>query len=102
MTAKISSIHVNGWFGEYDKLTMTKLMMEEVFGLDLDAEKENFVFVGDSPNDQPMFEYFPNSIGVANLETLKHRLTSEPAYITLGSAGTGFAEVANALLAARD
>ena len=48
------------------------------------------------------FEYFPNSIGVANLETLKHRLTSEPAYITLGSAGTGFAEVANALLAARD
>jgi hydroxymethylpyrimidine pyrophosphatase-like HAD family hydrolase len=77
-------------------------MMEEVFGLNLDAEKENFVFVGDSPNDQPMFEYFPNSIGVANLETLKHRLTSEPAYITLGSAGTGFAEVANALLAARD
>ena len=102
MTAKISSIHVNGWFGKYDKLTMTKLMMEEVFGLDLDAEKENFVFVGNFSNDQPMFEYFPNSIGVANLETLKHRLTSEPAYITLGSAGTGFAEVAIALLAARD
>ncbi len=102
MTAKISSIHVNGWFGDYDKLSTTKLMMEEVFRLDLDAEKESFVFVGDSPNDQPMFDFFPNSIGVANLKTLEHRLTLKPAYITTGSAGAGFAEVAAALLAARD
>ncbi len=102
MTAKISSIHVNGWFGNYDKLSMTKLMMEEVFRLDLDAEKESFVFVGDSPNDQPMFEFFHNSVGVANLNPLKHRLTSKPAYITSGSAGAGFVEVATALLAVRE
>ena len=102
MTAKISSIHVNGWFGEYDKLSMTKLMMFEAFGIDLDAEKENFVFVGDSPNDQPMFAFFPNAVGVANLNTFRHRLTSEPAYITSAPAGAGFTEVAAALLAARD
>jgi len=102
MTAKISSIHVNGWFGNYDKLSMTKLMMEEVFRLDLDAEKESFVFVEDSPNDQPMFEFFHNSVGVANLNTLKHHLTSKPAYITSGSAGAGFVEVATALLAVRE
>ncbi len=102
LTAKISSIHVNGWIGDYDKLSMTKLMMEEVFRLDLDAEKESFVFIGDSPNDQPMFEFFPNSVGVANLNTLKRRLTSKPAYITKAPAGAGFAEVAVALLAARD
>jgi hypothetical protein len=102
MTAKISSIHVNGWFGDYDKLSMTKRMMSEVFDVDLDAEKDVFVFVGDSPNDQPMFEFFPNAVGVANLENFESRLTAKPAYITAAPAGAGFAEVAAALLAVRD
>ena len=59
MTAKVSSIHVNGWFGRYDKLTMTKTLFAEVFAIDLDAERERYVFAGDSPNDAPMFAYFP-------------------------------------------
>ena len=63
MTAKISSIHVNGWFGAYDKLAMTRTLLSEVFALDLDAERERFVFVGDSPNDAPMFAFFPNCGG---------------------------------------
>ena len=46
-TAKISSVHVNGWFGTYDKLTMTRILLEECFGIDLDAERDSFVFVGD-------------------------------------------------------
>ena len=54
-TAKVSSIHVNGWFGSYDKLTMTRLLLREVFAVDLDGALDRFVFVGDSPNDQPMF-----------------------------------------------
>ena len=66
-TAKVSSIHVNGWFGAYDKLGMTKIMMRESFDIDLDADRERFVFVGDSPNDAPMFGYFPHSVGVANV-----------------------------------
>ena len=60
MTARISSIHVNGWFGEYDKLGMTKILARERLGLDLDSAKERFAYVGDSPNDAPMFAYFPN------------------------------------------
>ena len=59
LTAKVSSIHVNGWFGEYDKLSMTRTLMRECFELDLDARKDEFVFVGDSPNDAPMF--LPNN-----------------------------------------
>src|SRR2546430_5801213 len=59
ITAKVSSIHVNGWFGAYDKLTMTRLLLREEFGLDLDARRAEFIFVGDSPNDAPMFEFFP-------------------------------------------
>ena len=99
-TAKVSSIHVNGWFGDYDKLTMTRILLSECFGVDLDAEKDRYVFVGDSPNDEPMFAYFPNAVGVANVRDFEDRLETPPAYVTDGRAGSGFAELAETLLAA--
>ena len=99
MTAKVSSIHVNGWFGDYDKLAMTKTLMREVFALDVDAARETFVFAGDSPNDAPMFAYFPNAVGVANLRRFLDRIATPPAWIARGAAGDGFAELADALLA---
>lgn len=98
-TAKISSIHVNGWFGNYDKLTMTRMMMREVFFVDLDGAKDEFIFVGDSPNDAPSFAYFPVSIGVANIREFVGRLKAEPAYITQKPCGAGFAEVVELLVA---
>ncbi|MBT8349871.1 MAG: HAD-IIB family hydrolase, partial [Deltaproteobacteria bacterium] len=72
--AKISSIHVNGWFGNYDKLTMTRLFFEEVFSVSLDQIKKRIIFTGDSPNDSPMFSYFPHSVGVANVLHYKERM----------------------------
>ncbi|MEI6737581.1 MAG: HAD-IIB family hydrolase [Pseudomonadota bacterium] len=101
LTAKISSIHVNGWIGQYDKLTTTQLMLEEAFGIDVEAEKSRFVFVGDSPNDQPMFAFFPNTVGVANVRDFTAQLTTPPAYITHARSGAGFVEVAEKLLACR-
>jgi len=100
-TAKVSSIHVNGWFGRYDKLTMTRTLMDEAFGVDLETERARFVFAGDSPNDAPMFAFFPNAVGVANLCNFLDRLESAPAYLTRAAAGTGFVELAEAILAAR-
>ncbi|HSS63347.1 MAG TPA: HAD-IIB family hydrolase [Gammaproteobacteria bacterium] len=100
-TAKVSSIHVNGWFGVYDKLTMTCTFMRECFGVDLGASREDFTFIGDSPNDSPMFEYFPNSIGVANVARFAGRLSAEPAFVTEAPSGGGFAEAAARLLSAR-
>ncbi len=100
-TAKVSSIHVNGWFGTYDKLEMTKVLMRECFGVDLDADKECFVFVGDSPNDAPMFGYFPHSVGVANVRDFHATLGTEPAYVCNERCGKGFVELADALLAVR-
>ena len=97
-TAKISSIHVNGWFGNYDKLSMTKIMFKEVFKKDIDKIKENIIFSGDSPNDEPMFEYFPNSVGVANVLAFKDTLKSKPAWITKKSGGFGFSQLAEVLL----
>jgi len=100
MTAKISSIHVNGWFGEYDKLAMTRTLLAEVFAIDLDAQRDRFVFVGDSPNDAPMFGFFPNSVGVANVRPFLDRIASPPAYLTQREAGAGFVELADFLLRA--
>jgi hypothetical protein len=98
MTAKMSSIHVNGWFGEYDKLAMTRRLLREEFGIDLDAQRDRFVFIGDSPNDAPMFEHFPHAVGVANVRNFAGRLTSLPAYVTERESGAGFAEFVQYLL----
>jgi len=100
-TAKISSIHVNGWFGSFDKLTMARRLMDEVFGIDIEAENRAVVFTGDAPNDSPMFGFFRNSVGVANVVDFRDHLAAEPTYIARGKGGAGFAEVADALLAAR-
>lgn len=100
-TAKVSSIHVNGWYGEYDKLTMTRLLLREAFGVELDEAPERIVFAGDSPNDQPMFGYFENSVGVANLRRFLPTLTSAPTYLARAEGGFGFAELVDAVLAAR-
>jgi HAD superfamily hydrolase (TIGR01484 family) len=101
LTAKVSSIHVNGWFGAYDKLAATRRLMREELRADLDATRESYVFVGDSPNDAPMFEFFPFSIGVANIREFAGRLAREPRYVTSAAGGAGFCEVADCLLAAR-
>ena len=100
MTAKVSSIHVNGWFGEYDKLGMTRTLARERFATDLDARRAEYVFVGDSPNDAPLFAYFPHSVGVANVRRFAGRVDAWPAYVTRAAAGAGFAEVADRVLAA--
>ena len=96
--AKISSIHVNAWFGDYDKLTMTRAFFNEVLGLGMDAVREAVVFAGDSPNDSPMFGYFPNSVGVANVLDFASDLECPPAWITSARGGDGFAELARTLL----
>ncbi len=103
MRAKISSIHVNGWFGDYDKLSTTRRMLAEEFGISLEAgaERQRWVFVGDSPNDAPMFGFFPNSVGVANVLDCAGRLAHKPAWVTAARAGAGFVELSELLLAAR-
>jgi hypothetical protein len=99
MTAKVSSIHINGWFGTYDKLAMTRVLFDEVFGERLDAVRDAVLFAGDSPNDAPMFAYFPCAVGVANLRRFLPQILTPPAYIATGEAGTGFTEIADLLLA---
>ena len=79
--AKVSSIHVNGWYGTYSKLTMSRRFAIERLGLDVDSRKENFVFCGDSPNDGSMFEFFPFACGVANVKQFEGKMPSYPAFV---------------------
>jgi HAD superfamily hydrolase (TIGR01484 family) len=98
LTAKISSIHVNGWFGGYDKLAMTRLLFEERFGIDLARDNASALFIGDSPNDAPMFGFFEKSVGVANVRRFEGGLSHEPKYVTQAASGAGFAELGSHLL----
>jgi len=98
MTAKVSSIHVNAWFGGYDKLSTSRECLREAFGIDLDRERDCWVFVGDSPNDQPMFGFFPNAVGVANVREMADQMAHLPAYVTPSAGSEGFAEFADAML----
>ncbi len=100
MKSKVSSIHVNGWFGDYDKLSMTRTLLEREFSTDLEADRKRFVFVGDSPNDAPMFAFFPCSVGVANIRAFADRIATPPRYVTALACGEGFAELADFLLGA--
>ncbi len=98
LNAKISSIHVNGWLGGYDKLATSRVLFSERFGLDLDVANKELVFAGDSANDAPMFGFFENSVGVANVRRFEGRLAAAPKYVTREASGAGFIELVEHLL----
>jgi HAD superfamily hydrolase (TIGR01484 family) len=98
LQATVSSIHINGWIGAHDKLAGARWIVRELLGRALDAELAHWVYVGDSTNDQLMFQHFPHSVGVANIRRFEAQLSHKPRYITCQERGGGFAEVAQALL----
>jgi HAD superfamily hydrolase (TIGR01484 family) len=99
-TAKISSIHVNAWFGTYDKVSMSKLFLRNRFGVDVDQPVDNrmVMFCGDSPNDEPMFRAFANSVAVANIDEFAPAMKHLPQYITSESHAAGFRELVDVLI----
>ena len=99
MSATVSSIHINGWYGDHNKLVGARWIVQALWGRMLDTEMAGWVFVGDSTNDQLMFQAFDNSIGVANIRRFVPELTHLPRYVTPGERGAGFAQVVQALLA---
>jgi HAD superfamily hydrolase (TIGR01484 family) len=98
MTATVSSIHINAWFGAHNKLEGARWIVRALWGRDLDAEIDQWVYVGDSTNDQVMFAHCANSVGVANIRRFEAQLTQPPQFITRGERGAGFAELTQHLL----
>ena len=101
LRAKISSIHVNAWMGDYDKLQTAAMFLRERFGYDDGADRGQVFFVGDSPNDEPMFAHFPMACAVANVGKYLHLMKRLPAFVTKAEGGTGFAEAVELILAIR-
>lgn len=61
--------------------------------------KEQVVSVGDSPNDESLFDerFFPISVGVANVLEYVNQLQHQPAYVTSLPEGEGCCELVNYL-----
>jgi HAD superfamily hydrolase (TIGR01484 family) len=98
MTATVSSIHINAWFGDHNKWHGAQWILKELTGSDLAQELDQWVYVGDSTNDQVMFEHFTHSVGVANIKRFENELKHLPQYIANQERGAGFAEFVNLLL----
>jgi HAD superfamily hydrolase (TIGR01484 family) len=101
LRATVSSIHINGWIGDHDKLVGARWILRERMGIDLDAELDRWVYVGDSTNDARMFGHCVHSVGVANIRRFWDQLAHRPRYVTRQERGAGFAELARALLESR-
>lgn len=101
MHTSVSSIHIHGCFDDYNKWLGARWIVRELYGRDLTRELDHWVFVGDSGNDQPMFQHFRHSVGVANIRRVESQLAHRPRYIAQGERGAGFAELAQALLSVR-
>lgn len=100
---KVSNIHVNAWFGDFDKGSMVRRVAADWLGWDLAGpDAARATFLGDSPNDSPLFALFPRAIGVANVARLAPRMPTLPAFVTSGAGGAGFVEAVDLLLARRD
>jgi HAD superfamily hydrolase (TIGR01484 family) len=96
--AKVSSIHVNIWMGDYDKLSMAEHFLKSRFGWRPGAGDREVVFVGDSPNDEPMFARFPLASAVANIRRYEGLIRHYPAFIAGKENAEGFAEIAETIL----
>ena len=101
MTATVSSIHINGWYGDHDKFSGARWIVRELWGRELNSELDRWVYVGDSTNDQVMFQHFEHSVGVANIRRFEAQLAYPPRYITQGERGAGFTEITQHLLRSR-
>jgi HAD superfamily hydrolase (TIGR01484 family) len=98
--AKVSSIHVNAWIGAWDKLSGLRHLFATLWQ-PLEQVLDRVAYLGDSPNDAPMFGAVPLSVGVANIAPFLPVLPARPAYLAAGAGGAGFVEFADAVLAAR-
>lgn len=98
---KISSIHVNAWYGDYDKVGCMRFLLERDAAGSADDALYRSVFTGDSPNDEPAFAAFPHSVGVANVRDFLDRMQTPPAYVTEARGARGFAEAVDTILARR-
>ncbi|VVE02466.1 HAD-IIB family hydrolase [Pandoraea fibrosis] len=99
--ATINNLWVLGWFGGYDKLSMTRRVMAEAYGVDIDKDRDTVLYTGDSTNDAPMFAFFKHTVGMSTVKEYLPHISVPPNWITTGPGGQGFIEAAQAVIASR-
>ena len=68
---------------------------------DYDLDKENVIYIGDSPNDSPMFGCFPLSVGVSSVSNYKDIIDNHPKYVCSRDGDHGFVELADFILSTK-
>ena len=94
--AEISNIHVNVWFGEYNKQGMSLKVLS-----DSGLKKDDALYVGDSPNDSPMFGFFDLSVGVSSVLNYKNIMKHHPLYLTENDGSKGFIELVEYIISTK-
>ena len=97
----VNNLWLLGWLGNYDKLAMTRRVMAESYGIDIDADRDGILYVGDSANDAPMFDFFRHTVGVSTVLRYLSEIPTPPSWISEGPGGAGFVEAANAVISSR-
>ncbi len=98
--ASLSSIHLNVWLGEHSK----RISGEAYLRQNCDFESlslSNISYVGDSQNDEAMFEWLPTSFGVNNIQKVLEQLSHQPSHLLTENGGFGFAELAERIVTAK-
>ena len=94
--AAISNIHLNIWYGNYNKSGMALKVLDN-----WNINIEECIYIGDSPNDVPMFKQFPLSVGVKSVMKYADIMDNYPSYITDKDANQGFEELVNLILSTK-
>lgn len=81
-----SNVHINFWVGDISKYNGVKYFLDNMRA---HTKMEETIFFGDAPNDQSMFEFFGNCVGVANIRHCLDRLKHRPKIILVGEENDG-------------
>jgi HAD superfamily hydrolase (TIGR01484 family) len=100
-TYKVSSIHINCWYGSFNKVECLKSFLQNRTGQPFRLMQGEIIYIGDSPNDEPLFKEIHSSIGVANVKRFLADLNNLPTYITEKESAEGFCEAARIILEKR-
>jgi HAD superfamily hydrolase (TIGR01484 family) len=101
LNVAVNNLWILGWIGAYDKLAMARRVMTDVYGVNIDADRDAVLYCGDSTNDAPMFGFFRQTVGVSSVRRYLPEIPIPPNWITKGPGGDGFVEVADAVIAGK-
>jgi HAD superfamily hydrolase (TIGR01484 family) len=96
--ASVSNIHVNFWFGTYNKAQSVIDLFNEIYGVSNLELYSRAIYIGDSHNDEPMFRIIKSSFGVKNVENFLGLMHYPPTEIVDDYEGFGTLQILSRLL----